>query len=132
MTSSSTIEPADGRTIAPNGVVAIEPAGKRVVVTYAGATIADTTKAIRLLEAGHKPVLYLPLADLDEQYLEPTSTHTTCPRKGEASYYSIVVGDQRSTDAIWTYPQNLPDSLDISDYVAFYPDRIDSWDETDL
>lgn len=130
--AASTIEPAPGRTIAPNGAIAIEPAEKHVVVTYAGATIADTTEAIRLLEKGHKPVLYLPLADMDERYLEPTGTHTTCPRKGEASYFSIVVGDQRSTDAIWTYPQNLPDSLDISKYAAFYPDRIDSWDETDV
>lgn len=128
----SAIEAAPDRTIAPNGLVAIEPAGKRVVVTFNGATIVDTTGAVRLLEQGHQPVLYLPLADLDEQYLESTDTHTTCPRKGEASYYSIVVDGKTSTDAIWTYPQNLPDALDISDYVAFYPNRIDSWDETDL
>jgi uncharacterized protein (DUF427 family) len=130
MTPSS-IQEAPGRTIAPNGVVAIEPAGKRVVVSYAGQVIADSTAGITLLEAGHSPTIYLPLADLDSTFLEPTETHTTCPRKGEASYFSIVVGDQRSEDAIWTYPENLPDALDISDYVAFYPNRIDSWDETD-
>jgi uncharacterized protein (DUF427 family) len=129
--SSATIEPAEGRTIAPNGVVAIEPAGKRVKVTYAGETIVDTTGAIRLLEKDHSPTLYLPLADLDERFIESTDTHTVCPRKGEASYFSIVVGDQRSEDAIWTYPENLPDALDISAYVAFYPDRIDGWEETD-
>ncbi|MDQ8047081.1 MAG: DUF427 domain-containing protein [Solirubrobacteraceae bacterium] len=130
--STSTIEPAPGRIIAPNGVVAIEPAEKRVRVVFNGEVIADTTGAIRLIEAGHGPVLYLPLADLEQAFLEPTDTHTTCPRKGEASYYSIVVGDKRSVDAIWTYPENLPDALDISGYVAFYPDRIDRWEELDV
>jgi uncharacterized protein (DUF427 family) len=125
------IEAAPGRTVAPNGVVAIEPAGKHVVVTHAGQVIADTTGAVRLIEAGHQPVLYLPLADLNQEFLEATDTHTTCPRKGEASYFSIVVGDERSEDAIWTYPENLPDALDISDYVAFYRNRIDSWEERD-
>jgi uncharacterized protein (DUF427 family) len=129
--STTTFEPAPDRTIAPNGLVAIEPAGKRVRVSFNGQQIVDTTGAITLLEDSHTPVTYLPLADIDPAVLEPSDTHTYCPRKGTANYFSIVVGDKTSTDAIWTYPENLPDALDISAYVAFYPDRIDSWDETD-
>ena len=127
----STIEAAPGRTVAPNGVVGIEPAGKRIRVSYAGQQILDTTGAVSLLEAGHSPVAYVPLADIDPSVLAPSDTHTFCPRKGTASYFSIVVGDHKATDAIWTYPEHLPDALDLSEYVAFYRDRIDSWDETD-
>ena len=90
---ANTIEPAEGRKVAPNGKVAIEPASERVRVTFAGQVIVDTTSAVQLLEVGHNPVRYLPLADVDPQHIEATDTHTTCPRKGEASYYSIVVGD---------------------------------------
>lgn len=125
----TSFEPAPGRTIAPNGLVAIEPAGKRVRVSVGGQEIVDTTRGITLLEDSHSPTIYLPLADIDPSVLEPSDTHTYCPRKGTASYFSIVVDGEKSLDAIWTYPESLPDALDISDYVAFYPDRIDSWTE---
>ena len=128
---STTFEPAPGREIAPNGLVATEPAGKHIKVSFGGEVILDTTDAITLLEESHDPVTYVPLADFTAGVLKASDTRTHCPRKGDASYFSLVVGDKTSTDALWTYQENLPDALDISKYGAFYPDRIDSWDESD-
>ena len=54
------------------------------------------------------------------------SDHTTsCPYKGEASYFSIPIGRERSTNAVWTYETPFPAMAPIRDYVAFYPDRVD-------
>ena len=47
---------------------------------------------------------YFPLSSLDRQYVVDSATHTMCPWKGRASYYSIRVGDKINTDAAWTYP----------------------------
>ena len=84
-----------------------------------------------LFEEGHLPVYYFPLEDVDAQYLEPSDTHTTCPRKGEASYSTIRVGDRVAEDAAWRYPEPIDDCPDISGHVAFYWSKMDSWWEED-
>ena len=58
--------------------------------------------------------------------LTRTDLTTYCPYKGDASYFSIPVGGERSIDAVWTY--ETPDAAvaDIKDYLAFYPDRVDA------
>lgn len=48
-----------------------------------------------------------------------------CPYKGEASYYSIPTGGERSTNAVWTYEAPFPAMAAIKDHVAFYSDRVD-------
>jgi Domain of unknown function (DUF427) len=54
------------------------------------------------------------------------SEHTTyCPYKGDASYYSIPAGGDRSLNAVWTYETPFEAMAQIKDYVAFYPDRVD-------
>jgi len=63
--------------------------------------------------------------------LEPTGHHTHCPYKGDASYYTVVVGDRRVENAVWAYPEPIAGAPDISDYVAFYWDLADSWYEED-
>jgi uncharacterized protein (DUF427 family) len=54
------------------------------------------------------------------------SEHTTyCPYKGDASYYSIPAGGDRSLNAVWTYETPFDAMAQIKDYVAFYPDSVD-------
>jgi uncharacterized protein (DUF427 family) len=101
----------------------------RVVVTLAGKAIADTTDALTLLEAGYPPVHYIPRKDVDMAALQRTEHSTYCPYKGDASYYSICAGGERSINAIWTYEEPYEAVAAIRDYVAFYPDRVDSIDE---
>ena len=119
----------DGRVTAPNGVISIEPIGRTVRATLDGETVVDTAHGIRLLEKDHEPVYYVPLSDIPAGFLRPSRTHTVCPRKGQADYFDLVVGDVVIADAVWTYPEHFDDALDLSGYGSIYWDRVDAWYE---
>jgi len=119
------------QTTAPNGRVAVEPVAKRIRVRFGGEVIADTTNALLLLERDHLPVYYLPLADINADFLEAVETTSFCPWKGTARYWDVVVGDRRAADAVWSYPDSHENALDLSDYAAFYWNRVDEWLEED-
>ena len=110
----------------PNHPITIEPETARVRVTFNGETIADTTRALMLREMSHKPVLYIPREDAKTGAFERTAHTTTCPYKGEASYYTIRVGDRTAENAIWSYETPYPAMVAIKDHLAFYPDRVDA------
>ncbi|GIF14735.1 DUF427 domain-containing protein [Actinoplanes teichomyceticus] len=110
----------------PDHPITVTPTGERVVVVVAGRVVADTDNALSLREATYPAVPYVPLADVDRTLLERTGTRTYCPYKGEASYYSIPLGGERSVDAVWEYPAPYDAVAQIKDHVAFYPDRVDS------
>lgn len=97
-----------------------------VVVTVAGQVVADSVRALTLQEASYPPVTYIPIEDADSALLERTATTSYCPFKGDASYYSIPAGGDRSTDAIWVYETPYPAVEHIKNHIAFYPDRVDS------
>ena len=113
----------------PDHPITIEPNPARVTVTLAGKIIADTTAALILREAAYPAVHYIPLKDVDPTLIERTQHSSYCPYKGEASYYSIPVGGERSLNAIWTYEAPYAAVAAIKDHVAFYPDRVDSIEE---
>jgi uncharacterized protein (DUF427 family) len=113
----------------PDHPITIEPHAKRVRVTFNGRTVADTTRAVVLREASYQPVLYIPREDADMSAFERTSHATHCPYKGDASYYSIRVGDKLSDNAIWSYEQPFPAMTAITGRLAFYPDRVDAIEE---
>ena len=112
----------------PDHSIAIEPTAGRVVVTLGGRTIADTKSALTLREAAYPAVHYIPRSDVDMSLLERTETVSYCPYKGDAAYFSIILGEDRSPDAIWTYEAAYPAVAEIKGYLAFYPDRVDSID----
>ena len=111
--------------------VRIEPNARRIRVFVDGVAVADTTRSIYLFEKGHLPVYYLPKSDVRFDLLEHTDHATHCPRKGDAEYWSIVVGDRRIENAVWSYPVPLPGTDDLSEYVAFYWNKVDNWFEED-
>jgi uncharacterized protein (DUF427 family) len=115
----------------PDHPITIETNPARVVVTVAGHTIADTRNALTLSEAGYAPVQYIPLADVDRSQLQPSDHASYCPFKGDASYYTLPAGGERSVDAVWTYREPFAAVAAIKDHVAFYPDRVDSIAEQD-
>jgi len=117
------------KTPGPAHPITIERNPSRVVVTLAGKVIAETAHALTLREAAYPPVQYIPRADVDMATLERTEHSTYCPYKGDASYYSIPSGGERSVNAIWTYEQPFESVAAIRDHLAFYPDRVDSIDE---
>jgi uncharacterized protein (DUF427 family) len=110
----------------PDHPITIEPASRRVVVTVAGKTVADTMRALVLKEAAYPPVFYIPREDADMSLLHRTEHSTHCPYKGDASYYSIPAGGARSTNAVWTYETPHEAVSRIKEHLAFYPDRVDA------
>jgi len=112
----------------PDHPITIEHNPRRVVVKVAGRTIADTKNALALKEASYPVVQYIPRKDVDMSLLERTERATHCPYKGDASYYSIPVGGARTDNAVWSYETPYAAMAQIKDYVAFYPDRVDSID----
>lgn len=104
---------------------AVEPSSSRVRVEFAGVTVADSTRSIRILETSHPPAYYLPLEDIDVSVLQPRRRTTFCEFKGNAYYYDIVVGDRIARAAAWFYPSPANGYEQIKDYVAFYPGKMD-------
>jgi uncharacterized protein (DUF427 family) len=109
----------------PNHPIAIAANPSRVVVKVGGKIIADTHDALTLREASYPAVQYIPRRDVDMAALKRSEHTTYCPYKGDASYYSIPAGGDRSRDAVWTYETPFEAMAKIKDYVAFYPDRVD-------
>jgi uncharacterized protein (DUF427 family) len=111
--------------------VHVEPSPRRVRVKFNDEVIADSRRVLLLRETGHLPVYYFPPEDVRQDLLEPTELHTRCPYKGEASYWTIRVGDREAKDAMWGYLDPLPGREDIRGYRAFYWNRVDAWYEED-
>ena len=83
--------------------------------TWNDATIAESDKTI-VIEGNH----YFPPEAITAEHFQPSDTHTTCPWKGEASYYNVVVNGEVNKDAAWYYPEPKAAAAEIKDYVAFW------------
>lgn len=64
--------------------------------------------------------IYFPESTIDKTYFKDSSTHTTCPWKGIASYYNVVVDGKENPNAAWYYPEPKPAAKNIEGYVAFW------------
>ena len=104
----------------------VEDSDKRVRIVYNGVVIADTTQARRVLETSHPPVYYIPPEDVRMVYLKQTNHHTFCEFKGQASYYTVSLGDKSAANAAWFYPQPAPGYESLKNYIAFYPSRMEA------
>lgn len=80
-----------------------------------GIVLAESDDTV-LVEGNH----YFPLADVNLDYFSETDFHTTCPWKGEASYYSVTVDGQTNENAAWFYPQPKNAAKHIEGRVAFW------------
>jgi uncharacterized protein (DUF427 family) len=109
----------------PDHPISIELNRSRVVVKVGGKIVADTNDALTLREASYPPVHYIPRQDVNMAALSRSEHTTYCPYKGDASYYSIAAGGDRSRNAVWTYESPFEAMAQIKDYIAFYPDRVD-------
>jgi uncharacterized protein (DUF427 family) len=92
-----------------------EHPGVRVRATWRGTVLADSDRTI-IVEGNH----YFPPEDVSTEYLSESSERTTCPWKGEASYYDVVVDGDRNEAAAWYYPEPSEAAAEIRDYVAFW------------
>jgi uncharacterized protein (DUF427 family) len=83
--------------------------------TWNNTVIAESDDTV-VVEGNH----YFPPDSVHQKYLQPSSKHTTCPWKGEASYYDVVVDGQTNSDAAWYYPEPKDAAAEIKDRVAFW------------
>ena len=113
----------------PDHPIAIERNPARVIVRVAGRVVADTRAALTLHEAGYPAVLYIPRQDVDMTLLDRTPHISYCPYKGDCSCFSIPLGGERSTNAVWSYETPYPAVMPIKEYLAFYPSRVDAIEE---
>jgi uncharacterized protein (DUF427 family) len=117
---------------APGRALYLEPTPKRIRVQVADETIADSRRALLLHESGLQPVYYFPPDDVRHDVLEPTAHHTHCPKKGDASYYTIRVGDRVVDNGAWYYPDTIANAPPLQGLIAFYWDRMDHWLEEEV
>ncbi|MEA2444629.1 MAG: hypothetical protein QOJ12_1921 [Thermoleophilales bacterium] len=113
------------------GLIYFEDFSRRIRGEFAGETVVDSRHGKLLHEHGLLPIAYFPEDEVRMDLFEPSDKHTKCPWKGQASYWSVRVGDQVAKDAAWYYPEPLEGAPPIKGYVAFYFDRLDRWLEED-
>jgi uncharacterized protein (DUF427 family) len=104
----------------------VERTNKHIQVVFNGVIIADTKRALRVLETSHPPVYYVPPEDVKREYLSETDRHTFCEFKGMASYYTVSVNGKTARHAAWYYANPVPAYNTLHNHVAFYPSRMDA------
>ena len=92
-----------------------DTAGKRVRAEWNGVTIAESDATV-VVEGNH----YFPPEAIDPRYFEEADKRSTCPWKGTARYYDVVVDGRRNAAAAWVYPEAKPAAKEIEDHVAFW------------
>ena len=113
------------------GLIWFESSPRRMRAEFAGETVVDSRHAKLLHEHRALPVYYFPQDEVRMDLLEPTDHSTHCPWKGDASYWSVRVGDRVAANAVWSYPEPGADAPPLAGYLAFYWDRMDRWLEED-
>ncbi len=87
----------------------------RMQAVFNGTVIAESDETV-VVEGNH----YFPIESANSDYFQPSGTHTVCPWKGIASYYTVSVDGQDATDAAWYYPTPSDAAKQITDRVAFW------------
>lgn len=104
----------------------VEPTPKLVRVLFNGQLVAETRRALRVLETAGAPVFYIPPEDVRREFLAPSSGRGSfCEWKSQAQYMDVTVGVRRAVRAAWTYPNPTPGYQAIRDYLAFYAGKMD-------
>lgn len=115
----------------PQHKILFSPFPRRIRAVVAGQTLIDTDEAMLLHESNILPALYVPVADVRFDLLTKTDHTTHCPFKGDASYWTINVGDDSRGNAVWGYENPLDEATWLGGYVAVYWHLIDEWFDED-
>src|SRR6202043_194645 len=100
--------------MATGHTITTTPATVHVEVSLNGEKLADSDRPVLLDETGLPTRYYLPREDVRTDLLRPTSTQTTCPFKGDASYWSAEVGGEVYEDLVWSYDSPIPQAKEIA------------------
>ena len=96
----------------------------RVRARFEDHVIADTAEAVTLREADYDPVQYFPRKDVETGFMSKTDKQYTCPYKGPATFYSMMINGDLQENVAWSYEEPYPAAEEIRGRIAFYPDRV--------
>ena len=102
-----------------------EPTSKRIRVYFGGELVADTYRAVRVLETSHPPVYYIPRDDVRSEFLRPSARRSFCEFKGSASYWNLDVNGKIVEDAAWSYERPSRGYEALQGCLAFYVSKVD-------
>jgi adenylate cyclase len=108
---------------APDIVIHTYPG--RIRAKFSGFTVADSQQVIQINEGNLDPMFYFPHDDVRVDLLEATDHHSYCPFRGEASYWSLKVGDKTTDNIAWSYQQPFEEAREISGHIAFYKNQVE-------
>ena len=113
----------------PRHFMRIRPVEKLVRIRHGVRVLAETTAAVRVIEAGrdlYEPALYLPRGDVRAELTVADKAETFCPIKGHATYYDLPGdgGDPDLTEIAWSYERTVEGAEALEHRIAFYSDRV--------
>jgi len=110
----------------PSYEIRIEDCPQRVRVLFGGVPVADSARAKVLIEGRLPPAYYFPRADVRMDLLRATAHRTYCPFRGNASHFTVTVGNRSAENSAWSYETPYEEAGAIKGYVAFYAERMDA------
>ncbi|MFJ6083381.1 DUF427 domain-containing protein [Streptomyces sp. NPDC092369] len=102
--------------MATGHTITIEKSDQRVRVVHGDLILAESDRPLVLRETGSPVRYYIPAEDVRLDLLTPSESHTVCPFKGTASYWSL----EDAPDLVWAYPDPKSDVAEIKDHLCFY------------
>lgn len=103
----------------------VVPCKRRVRVLHKGVVVAESDRAVRVLETASPPTVYLPPEDVRTELLEPGSGHSVCEWKGSASYFDVVSDGGRAPRAAWAYGDPKDAYGELRGWLSFYPRHLE-------
>lgn len=103
----------------------LETDSREIVVRWGETILAETTRAVRILETASPPTFYLPPDDIRSETLRKASGSSRCEWKGTAIYWDVVIQDHVFPNAGWSYPEPFSEYKNIAGYLSFYPSKLD-------
>jgi len=104
--------------------ITIQPAKGTWVVRAAGAVLGETSHALELTEGDYPTVIYFPRDDVSMAFFDQSETTSSCPHKGQATYYDLIAKSGTFKDAAWSYEDPIGDVANIKGYLAFYTSKV--------
>ena len=108
------------------------PSSRHVRVEVDEVTVAETTRPFLLFETGLPTRYYIAPEDVKMELLEATNTHTVCPYKGTASYWSVKTEASVRNDIVWSYPEPIAEIPKIKGLMSFYNEKVNIYVDGEL